>query len=319
MSKEKENTPDPKDRYRGALLGLACGDALGTTLEFTRPGTFQPITDIVGGGPFGLTAGKWTDDTSMALCLADSLIERKKFDAFDQMAKYLDWYRKGYNSCTGRCFDIGNATRIALEQFERTGESFCGDPSVSNAGNGSLMRLAPIPLFFARHPEKLLSRAAWSSKTTHAAPQCVDACVYYSELIAGALQGLPKDRLLDPAFSLLPAYWEENPMCEPVNEVRMGSYKSKEPPRIYGSGYVVRTLEAALWAFYRTDDFESGALQVVNLGDDADTTGAVYGQLAGAYYGVSGIPEKWLNKVYWTEMISEKADHLYELAQGHVL
>lgn len=303
------------DRCKGALLGLAAGDALGTTLEFRSPGTFTPITDMVGGGPFGLTAGKWTDDTSMALCLADSLIEKETFDAFDQLDKYLKWYSEGYNSSTGDCFDIGNATRQALFSYEKTGQPYCGDTSRDSAGNGSIMRLAPIPVFYYKNPKELYFRAALSSKTTHAAPQCMDACRYVAGLIAGAITGKSKDELLQSCFSMIPGYWDNEPLDKTIRDVADGSFKTKQPPEIYGSGYVVKTLEAALWAFYHTDDFEAGALKVVNLGDDADSTGAVYGQIAGAYYGLSGIPQKWRNKIYRALDIEVSAECLYQLAQ----
>jgi len=169
------NSMDPRDRYRGCLLGLAVGDALGTTLEFTPPGSFTPIDDIVGGRPFHLQAGAWTDDTSMALCLAETLIERRGFDPLDQLEHACRWYRTGHLSSTGRCFDIGDTTRAALHRFERTREPFCGSANPRSAGNGSIMRLAPVPLFFARDPREAIARAGASSHTTHGAPGAVDA------------------------------------------------------------------------------------------------------------------------------------------------
>ena len=139
------------ERYRGALLGLAVGDALGTTLEFRPPGTFEPISEIVGGGPFGLEPGEWTDDTSMALCLAESLIVRRGFDPIDQLGRYVAWWQTGHLSSTGECFDIGNATATALDGFLRTGKP-CGQTSEYSAGNGSIMRLAPVPMFYRQRP-----------------------------------------------------------------------------------------------------------------------------------------------------------------------
>ncbi|MDF1554076.1 MAG: ADP-ribosylglycohydrolase family protein, partial [Deferrisomatales bacterium] len=175
-------------RFHGALLGLAVGDALGTTVEFQVPGTFEPVTDLVGGGPFHLAPGQWTDDTSMALCLAESLAERGGFDPADQMRRYLRWYREGVWSSTGKCFDIGTATRGALERFERTGEPYSGtDPDAK--GNGSLMRLAPVPLFFAADPARAIEFSGESSRTTHGAAVCVDACRYLGALIVGAVNG----------------------------------------------------------------------------------------------------------------------------------
>src|SRR5215218_10319831 len=137
------------NRFRGCLLGLAVGDAVGTTVEFSPPGTFEPVTDMVGGGPFSLPAGSWTDDTSMALCLAESLLESGGFDAVDQLERYVRWWKQGYRSSTGTCFDIGRATRLALQRFRKTGEPYPGDADADAAGNGPLMKLAPIPMAYA--------------------------------------------------------------------------------------------------------------------------------------------------------------------------
>ncbi|MCY7379484.1 MAG: ADP-ribosylglycohydrolase family protein, partial [Gemmatimonadaceae bacterium] len=275
-----------RDRHVGALVGLAVGDALGTTLEFKAPGTFQPIDDMIGGGPFNLKPGQWTDDTSMAVCLAESLLECGGFDAEDQMRRYVRWWDEGYWSSTGKCFDIGNTVRASLSAFKRTGKGFSGSTSEMSAGNGSLMRLAPVPMVFAADPALAIRMSGDSSRTTHGAAAAVDACRYYAGLILGALAGVPKTVLLGAGYSPVAGLWEREHLHPAIAVVAAGSFKWKEPPAIRGTGYVVDSLEAALWAFSRTDDFRSGALAAVNLGDDADTTGAVYGQLAGAYYGV---------------------------------
>ena len=285
------------DRYRGALLGLAAGDALGTTLEFRAPGTFEPIDDMNGGGPFNLRPGEWTDDTSMALCLAESLIECCEFDPVDQLARYVRWKREGYHSSNGRCFDVGGTVRAALARFERHSEPWCGRTDEMSAGNGSIMRLAPVPLFFASTPEIAVARSADSSRTTHGAREAIDSCRYFAGLIVGALQGTPKGELLGPLFTPVPGLWDREPLAPKVKAVAAGSFLEREPPRIRGSGYVVESLEAALWAFAKSRSFEHGALLAVNLGHDADTTGAVYGQIAGAYYGIEGIPERWRSKL----------------------
>src|SRR3954471_16045019 len=164
-----------RDRFRGALLGLAAGDAVGTTVEFSPPGTFAPVADMVGGGTVHLPAGAGTDDTSMDLCLAESLVERG-WDPVDQLERYLRWYREGYRSSIGRCFDIGNATRAALERFERTREPFPGDAAPDAAGNGPLMKLAPVVLAYAREPSEAVRRAGLSARTTHGSPEAVAAC-----------------------------------------------------------------------------------------------------------------------------------------------
>jgi len=189
-----------RDRYRGALLGLAAGDALGTALELKPPGTFSAITDMIGGGPFHLKPGEWTDDTSMALCLAESLIERRGFDAKDQMDHYCRWYEQGYLSSTGSCFDIGNIVRSALATYRQTGNPFSGPESPDTAGNGSLMRLAPVALFFASNHDQAIHYAGESSRTTHGTKAAVDACRYFAGLIVGALRGHRKSELLSPFF-----------------------------------------------------------------------------------------------------------------------
>jgi ADP-ribosyl-[dinitrogen reductase] hydrolase len=299
-----------QDRYRGALLGLAAGDALGTTLEFKRPGSFTPIADMVGGGPFGLQAGEWTDDTSMALCLAESLVECRRFDPVDQLQRYVRWWREGYHSSTGRCFDIGVTARGALERFQRTGAAWYGSTNPQTAGNGSLMRLAPVPLFFASDPARAIARAADSSRTTHGAPEAVDACRYFAGLIVGAVDGRSKTDLLAPGFAPVDGLWDDAPLAPAIAEVANGSFSHREPPQIAGTGYVVRSLEAALWAFAKSTTFEDGALLAVNLGDDADTTGAIYGQIAGAYYGVEGIPARWRKKLAGRETLERLAGAL---------
>jgi ADP-ribosylglycohydrolase len=306
----------PIERYRGSLLGLAVGDALGTTLEFCRPGSFAPVEDIVGGGPFGLRPGEWTDDTSMALCLAESLIERRGFDPVDQLERYVRWYREGHLSSRGRCFDIGGTVSAALRRFEQTGEPYCGSTEPYSAGNGSIMRLAPVPLFFAPDPREAIARSADSSRTTHGAREAVDACRYLAALIVGALQGVPKIHLLSDHFSPVPGLWDEEPLAPKVDEIAGGSFRRRDPPEIRGSGYVVQSLEAALWAFDRGDSFREGALLAVNLGDDADTTGAVFGQLAGAHHGESGIPAEWRAHIVMADLITGLAERLLP-AQEH--
>ena len=167
-------------------MGLATGDALGTTLEFCRPGTFVPIDDLIGGGPFDLKPGQWTDDTSMALCLTESVLDRG-FDPEHQLETYCRWYRHGHWSCTGRCFDIGNTTRAALHRFEFEPCEYAGASHHDTAGNGSLMRLAPVPMRWTGEPDQAIEFAGRSSRTTHAADECIDACRFYAGILVAAL------------------------------------------------------------------------------------------------------------------------------------
>ncbi len=289
-------------RYRGCLLGLAVGDALGTTLEFSPPGTFTPIDNLIGGGPFDLKPGQWTDDTSMALCLAASLIEQHGFDPIDQLQRYVRWRSEGYMSSTGRCFDCGTTVRRALSRFEYTHEPYPGSTDPYTAGNGSIMRLAPVVLYYAPQSEQATHYAAESSRTTHGAPEAVDACRYFAALILAALQGKSKEEVLS----------DQNTSFAPkIAAIAGGSYKWKQPPEIRGTGYVVDSLEAALWAFHHSSSYREGALLAVNLGNDADTTGAVYGQLAGAFYGEDGIPATWRDTIAQRELIVDLANKLF--------
>ena len=301
------------ERYKGALLGLAAGDALGTTLEFRSPGSFEPIDDMVGGGPFKLPPGYWTDDTSMALCLAESLIEQQGFDAADQMTRYVRWWKEGHLSSTGSCFDIGNTVKQALHSFRDSGNPVAGSTDKNSAGNGSLMRLAPLPLAFRQNDAQRWQQAANSSATTHGARACLAACGLYSELIVRALDGASRATILDTA-SIPPELFTDDSNSD-ILAIAKGSYTQKMPPEIKGTGYVVDAIEAALWAFHHSDSFEEGALMAVNLGDDADTTGAIFGQLAGAFYGESGIPAAWRERLTQHNLITEYAEQLCALSE----
>jgi ADP-ribosyl-[dinitrogen reductase] hydrolase len=290
------------NRFRGCLLGLAVGDAVGTTVEFQQRGSFSPVTDMVGRGPFHLKPGQWTDDTSMALCLATSLISKNGFDPVDQMDRYWDWYRNGYLSSTGQFFDIGNTIRQALERYKHGGDPFSGETDPYSAGNGSLMRLAPIAMFYFPDLKKMINFAGESSRTTHGAPESIEACQLFAEMLFRALSGLSKEEILrNTAFKI---------SSPKLSEISNGNYFQKSITRIRGTGYVVESLEAALWCFYQTGTFETAILQAANLGDDADTTAVVCGQIAGAYYGESGIPTKWLERLFMRNEITDLADKL---------
>jgi ADP-ribosyl-[dinitrogen reductase] hydrolase len=292
-----------QDRFRGCLLGLAVGDAVGTSVEFQPRGAFEPLSELRGGGVFNLQPGQWTDDTSMALCLATSLVERQGFDAHDQMERYLAWMEDGYLSSTGRCFDIGATVRAALLRYRQSGDPMAGSSDPNSAGNGSLMRLAPVAMFYYPERDKMLFYAEQSSCTTHAAEEAVQACRLLADLLYRAFQGVAKDQLLHS--SQLDEY-----SAIKIRAIANGDYQSKDAARIKGSGYVVESLEAALWCFWTTSSLESAVLAAANLGDDADTTAAICGQLAGAYYGLPAIPATWLDKLTMRTEITALADQL---------
>lgn len=310
-NKNKQETSLLLNKYKGSIFGLAIGDALGVPAEFKKVGTFEPITDFRDSDWFPLPAGHWSDDTAMTLCLANSLIEEKGFSPKDQMKKYKKWLYEGYCSSTGQSIGVGQTVLRTLLNHKDDESPYATIHSTNSDGNGSLMRIAPIPLFYKNNPIDAMKYAELSSKITHSSVLCSDACKYYSGLIIGALNGISKEELLSKLYSPIKDYWIENKLSKEIEEVAKGSFKEKEPPEIIGSGYVVKSMEASLWAFYNSNSFEEGLLKAVNLGDDADTTGAIYGQLAGAYYGFKNIPERWTKNVSKSRELAKMAKKLF--------
>jgi len=294
-----------RDRAIGALLGLAVGDAVGTTLEFKARDSYPRLTDMVGGGPFRLKPGQWTDDTSMALALADSLVACGQLDERDLMERFCRWHEEGAYSSTGTCFDIGITTRQALLRFRKTGNPIAGSTDPNTAGNGSLMRLAPVAIRFHRDRAKLRDAAARQSRTTHTAPEAVDACVVYAEMLADAIEGRPVSAVLQG---------HQGNWAGAVAKIAAGSWRGKPRHQIRASGYVAHSLEASLWSVARSNTFAEAVLLAANLGEDADTTAAITGQLAGALFGTSSIPQPWLNKLAWKERIAGMVDALARAA-----
>jgi ADP-ribosyl-[dinitrogen reductase] hydrolase len=296
------------ERFEGCLLGLACGDAVGTTVEFRPRGSFAPITDMTGGGPFRLKRGQWTDDTSMALCIATSLVERRTFDARDIMERFCRWMDDGYLSSNGTCFDIGGTVSDALTRYRNTGHVYAGSEDPYSAGNGCLMRLAPIPMFHHTDPVAAIEKSAASSRLTHGAQECVEATRLFGAMLVRALKGAQKDEIL--VRDRLPTG-----VCTSIDAIAAGSYLRKCEEDIRGSGYVVDSLEAALWCFVNTSSFEDAILRATNLGQDADTTAAICGQIAGAHYGVRGIPPRWLDWLTMKDEIRDLAGKLANIAE----
>ncbi|MES2025057.1 MAG: ADP-ribosylglycohydrolase family protein [Pseudomonadota bacterium] len=294
-----------RDRFAGCLLGLACGDAVGTTVEFKERGTFPVLTDMVGGGPFNLKKGEWTDDTSMALCIASSLVEQQTFDPRDQMQRFCRWMEEGYWSSNGACFDIGGTVQDALYRFKETGEVFSGSADPHSAGNGCLMRLAPIPMFYFPDWEAAVEYSGQSSRTTHGAQECVEASRLLAAMLHQALAGADKE-------GILAGHRLSGIVSKSVQAIANGNYRTRAEGDIRGTGYVIDSLEAALWCFDQTSSFAEAILKAANLGDDADTTAAICGQIAGAHYGLLGIPKDWLKSLVLKDKILALAHALEE-------
>lgn len=310
-------------------MGLAVGDAVGTTLEF-KERDYMNITDMVGGGPFQLDPGQWTDDTSMALCLGYALLDGHDINNVHeslkwseaQLTNYVDWYKNGYCSSNGHCFDIGGTTRVALQNFIRDGLLRNNDHFL-DSGNGSLMRLAPIPIYYnAKTVEEfttLVYAADLSSSTTHASELCRQSCIAFSVLLNRAINGSIEMDGIEPdmqknkikLLKFAPSLWDNIVTNNLVLDIMNGSYHNKTRDQISSSGYVIDSLEAALWCFWNTDNFRDAILLAANLGDDADTVAAITGQIAGAFYGLDGIPDDWVQKIAKKDRILQLAEDLY--------
>ncbi|HCW89746.1 MAG TPA: ADP-ribosylglycohydrolase [Marinobacter sp.] len=293
---------NPTDFAKATLLGLAVGDALGTTVEFRRRDTFSLHTEMTGGGAFQVKPGEWTDDTAMALCLAESLLACGGFNSKDQLGRYVRWMNEGHMACQGKCIDIGNTTRDALRRFSRTQVSFAGTDNPFASGNGGIMRLAPA-VIAAPDQKTAIEYAIDSSRTTHASADCLDG----AELLGAVLWELRQGVDLKVLLENLPDT-QERGMA--VGRIKNGFFRHFTRDEISSGGYVIDTLEAAFWCCYHAESFEDALITAVNLGDDADTVGAVTGQIAGVGWGLESIPERWLERLVWREKICGLASGL---------
>lgn len=303
-----------RERFLGSLVGLAIGDALAAPAQNAAPGSFEPITSLRGGGPFELPVGAWSDDTAMALCLAESLLESNGFEPRDQVDRYLRWQREGWPSATGRCVGItaSTARALALAQWRR--QPFAGSHDPRQLDPEPLSRIAPVVMFYIDQPGLAVQYACDAARTTCQAPVVLDACRLFAAILYGALAGYPREQLLAPEPELLgPVALKPR-----IERLRRGTYRGVDASRMRVGENVVEALRAALWAFAGTESFSAGALRVANLGGSCDVAAAVYGQLAGAYYGVSAIPQEWRNLLSGREIIVSLAERLLERAQLRV-
>lgn len=294
-------------RFRGVLVGLAVGDALGAPLEFQparAPDAY--VTEMIGGGWQQLAPGQWTDDTQMTLCVVESLLAKRVFDPDDIARRFVAWMRTNPP-------DIGMHTARVLEAIGK-GDSWeqasreVQELNPDNAPNGSLMRCSPLALFLYRHPDYVATLSPVLSRLTHAHPDCEWACVCLNVALAWLLTGHPKETAVEAAYEACSG-------ASPELRERIG--RAMEPQNETSpTGYVLDTLEVSLWAFLHTSNFESALLVAVNRGADADTVGAVTGALAGARYGLAQIPERWLLPLQARDTLMEDADRLLELAQS---
>jgi ADP-ribosylglycohydrolase len=295
-----------RERFQGALIGLAVGDALAAHTQFRKPGSFPAVGDLLGGGPFDLPRGAWSDDTAMALLLAESLLDSGGFDAQDQVDRYVRWQREGHGSATGQCVGISASVARALATALYRRQPFAGSHDPGQLDKDPLSRVAPVVLYFFSDAGAAIARAAESARITAQAPMVLDCVRLLAAMLRQALAGRDKNAVLHPPRNS----WVTVSTRPEVLAVYEGSYQLRMPPEITGGGQVLEALEAAMWAFYRGETFREGALLAANLGRDSDVVCAVYGQLAGAYHGVSAIPGIWRNSLMRLEAIVDTADRL---------
>lgn len=304
---QAEDEEQLRARFRGTLVGLATGDALGAPLEFQPPRTPDHfVTEMIGGGWLKLAPGEWTDDTQMTLCVVESLLHKRVFDPDDIARRFVAWLKSNPPDIGVHTGRVLNAIAQGASWEQASREVLELNPD--NAPNGSLMRCAPLSLFLYRHPDYVASLAAVLSRVTHAHPDCEGACTFLNVAITHLLQGQSKQEAVEAAYEA----------CDGASDAlreRIG--RALEPHcEISPSGYVLDTLQVALWSFMHTSDFESAVVIAINRGDDADTVGAVTGALAGARYGLDGIPERWRTALKEHDSLIAYADRLLELAKS---
>jgi len=278
------------DQAKGMLVGLAVGDALGTTLEFSRPSPDDVMhTEMTGGGPFGLPPGVWTDDTSLAVAMGTSLLARNAFDPSDMICEFINWRRNGAHSPMDKCFDIGTTTSTALNRAGDWHYPYQGTTEGNASGNGGIMRMAPIVIFNHMSYENAMVDSVRASMITHGN----EDCVRYAQAMSAVLW----HGRLDDVYG---------------GDMQIPTKYNDMTGNPYSGGYVAETFSAACYAVRNSDNFEQAVTAAVNYRFDADTTGAVCGQIAGAIYGMSNIPERWLEAVAWKDKLENMAESLFK-------
>ncbi|SDD72713.1 ADP-ribosyl-[dinitrogen reductase] hydrolase [Paracoccus isoporae] len=285
-------------------MGLAVGDALGASVETLAESRFAPVTGYLAGGSFRHPAGAWTDDTAMALCLADSLAETDRFDASDLLYRFCRWAELGENTSTGVCIGAGKNTLRALGQFRRTGSLEAPHFGRHGDGNGALMRLAPVAIRFRDEPALAVAVAALQSRTSHASKISEACCAFAADLMRRLILGDPWKDAIDAAYG----------SANPAVRLRLSeALLSEKPP---STGYVADMLQAAIWATAGCGTFADAVLLAVNLGGDADTIGAVTGQIAGARWGYLAIPQEWRSELVLADNVLAASERLISRRPG---
>ena len=295
-----------RSRFQGALIGLAVGDALAAPTQMLKRGSFAQVHDLIGGGNYDLPRGAWSDDTAMALCLAESLLERRGFDARDQVERYVLWQQQGHQSATGQCICITASVARALATAKWRRQTFAGSHDPAQLDPDPLTRVAPAVMHRFAAPAEAIDWAADAARTTCQAPEVLEACRLLAAMLHGALSGQSKEQLLQPPESA----WRRSKAATRTAAIAAGSYRQRSPETLKPAGNALDLLEAALWAFHAHSTYREGALAAVNLGGSSDVIGAIHGQLAGAHHGLRAIPLAWRHSLARARELEEFADQL---------
>ncbi len=296
------------DRYLGALVGMACGDALGARVEGKSPGEFVPLTDMTGAATPGRPPGAWTDDTAMALCLAHSLLEKQGFDANDLAERLWLWHQEGLLSSTGEALAKRAAVSKALATARWSEKPFSGAHDPKRWEPESVSRSGVAALFWPHSPQDAIERGVDASRVTHQSPGILDACRFYTALMLAALSGVPKQDLALEAWRVLSKH-HPVPLKTPVASLAQSAILPTNAPRD-GAHPAAAALHRVLWVLSETDNFRDGLLRVVNLGGCSDVQGALFGQLAGAMYGIDAVPKAWRAALLRRDLLESTAQRL---------
>ncbi len=307
------------NKIKGALFGLAVGDALGVPVEFKTREYLQsfPIKGITGYGSWNQPPGTWSDDSSLAFCLAESLT--KGYNVDDMAQNFINWMQHGYWGAHHKVFDIGGATRFAIQRLMKgTSPLLSGGMMEDDNGNGSLMRIMPLLFFIKDLPiEERYKKIKEVSAITHAHFRSVFACFIYMEFALQILNGNNIDVAYTNMQTIVKLYASNNDFnpkeVQLFAKILAAHIKDEKESSVHSSGYVLHSLEASIWCLFNTDNYADAVLKAVNLGGDTDTTACVTGALAGLFYGYDEIPKGWIIEIARKDDIDDLCNRLHKL------
>jgi ADP-ribosyl-[dinitrogen reductase] hydrolase len=313
------------ENIKNCFLGLATGDALGVPVEFRDRSFFkdQPVKEMLGYGTWNQPPGTWSDDSSLAFCLAESLVNGYNLE--DIGRKFVAWYSSGYWGAHHKLFDIGGTTRAALARIRDGADpKFAGEVDEDSNGNGSLMRIAPASIYFCNEPDtSLYERIKEVSSMTHGHFRSIFSCFIFSKYLIELFKGEEKFSALEKTIDSVNEFARQNDFnlaeVKRFDRILSGSIQEAKVDSVHSSGYVLHTLEAAFWCFLTTDTYSEAVLKAVNLGGDTDTTGCVTGALAGLYYGENSIPMMWLIRLAREKDIIKLAEDFTDSLKKRIL